>query len=163
MEQLDALSDRSVTLALQELAEEFRSGDDGPRTDAEAQQLVESLLASGGYEGSSVGDILNSEEAASIIARRLLEVAVEDPDVGDIASEIVAEPPTDEQLAVETAVTGVVVLAALITWLQTKVDIRIRRKEGKTDFDFHLTKGASSERTVQSVAQVVTRIFFGGS
>ncbi|MGW1892292.1 hypothetical protein ACWCP6_18855 [Streptomyces sp. NPDC002004] len=55
----------------------------------------------------------------------------------------------------EAAAAGVVVVAVLVTWLQTKVDLRIRRRNGSTDFDFHLTKQAAETGTLREMASIL--------
>ncbi|WP_329375411.1 hypothetical protein [Streptomyces sp. NBC_01483] len=75
--------------------------------------------------------------------------------------EVLADPPKDTQLSVDVVVTGAVVLAALVTWLQTKVDLRIRRRNGSTDFDFRLTKEAAETGTLRKLTSMLAELLTG--
>ncbi|MFE9611481.1 hypothetical protein [Streptomyces sp. NPDC006012] len=55
-------------------------------------------------------------------------------------------------MSVEAALAATAVLALLITWLQTKVVLRIRRKGGKTEVDFTIDKQATDGRTLREIA-----------
>jgi hypothetical protein len=156
MSPINNLSDRSVVLALQEFTE---VGAPLPmESQSEARQLIESLLAAGPPSGKAQLDkIINSDETALTVARRLLDLTAEDPDTEAVITDITSEPPRDDQMSADVAITSVVVLAALITWLQTKIEIKVQRKDGKVDFVFHLLKEKSSDGTIQSVIETINR------
>lgn len=157
MSPINNLSDRSVVLALQEFTE---VGAPLPmESQSEARQLIESLLAVGPPSGKAqLDEILNSDETALTVARRLLHMTAEDPDTGAVIADITSEPPRDDQMAADVAITSVVVLAALVSWLQTKIEIKVQRKDGKVDFVFHLLKAKSSDGTIQSIIETINRI-----
>ncbi|MEV0445560.1 hypothetical protein AB0I84_12165 [Streptomyces spectabilis] len=154
----DALNDRALVLVLQELTEEMQSAAVPPArlTESEARASLHALT-----DGADVDGVLDDEASATATARRLLTVMLEDSDTAPVAASIAADPPVDDQLAVEAAVTGIVVLAAMITWLQTKVEIKIHRKDGNTEFLFHLRKSAARPQTLRSVTETATQILTG--
>ncbi|MBV6701900.1 hypothetical protein KV557_33165 [Kitasatospora aureofaciens] len=145
-------------LVLQELTEVLRDalGPDAQLTESEARDALRALTAPADPES-----VLDDDAAATAAARRLLTVALADPDTAPFAEPIAADPPADDQLAVEAAVTGLVLLAALVSWLQTKVDIKIHRKDGRTEFLFHLRKAAADPDTLRSVTRTATRVLTG--
>jgi hypothetical protein len=148
-------------LSLQEIAEMLGAADstDAPRGPSEAESLVQALLLLDPAAGNRVDiQALNDREFALSAARRLLQLAIDDPDTSAVAEEVLEEPPTDEQMSIEAVMVGVVVLAALISWLQTKVDIRITRVDGKVNFDFRVTKKAASDATIQHIAGSVRNV-----
>jgi hypothetical protein len=155
------LSDRSVLLALQELAEEIGADVAGVAADSDdAAALVAALLDGAGLPRGAV-DTLGSAAAATAAARRLLAHTLHDPDTAEPAGQIVADPPADEQMSVEAAVAAAVVLGALVAWLQTKVDIKVSRKDGKNEFEFRMTKAATGPAGIRRIAEVVSALLTG--
>lgn len=155
------LDDRALVLVLQELTEELSdasaSAAPSPQlSESEAREAIRSLTAR-----ADLDRILDDEAAATAAARRLLDVALADPATAPVAAPIAADPPADDQLSVEAAAAGIVLLAALVSWLQTKVDIKIHRKDGKTEFLFHLRKAAADPQTLNSLARTATRVLTG--
>lgn len=167
---VEDLADRSVLLALQEITEDVGSGlgqgaeGNRSRTPAdmqEAQELVAEFLRVQGQPDVAVSDLPQDEADAA--ARRLLALLSSDPDTSDAAAAVLADPPSDEQLSVDSAVTAAVVLGALVTWLQTKIDIRIERKDGRSEFEFRLTKNEAPPGLLNQIASIVSRILNSGS
>jgi hypothetical protein len=158
---IDPLSDRSVLLSLQELTEVIDPAVDADRAGAadldEARELVAALLEAGGVPTDAIA--AGTREAATGAGRRLLEHALADPDTAAAAREILADPPQDDQLSVETAIAAAVVFGALVAWLQTKVDIKISRKDGKTEFEFRATKSATPPATLERLARLIAGFF----
>lgn len=62
----------------------------------------------------------------------------------------------------ECRITGVVVLAAMVFWLQTKLGIRIQRKGG-TMFTFHARKASADAQTLDNLANTTTEVLFGNN
>ncbi|MEU8816711.1 hypothetical protein [Actinoplanes sp. NPDC048796] len=155
---VDRLSDRSVLLSLQELAETVGHdvGEIAP-DEQEAADLLAALLASTGLPPAPA-TALREEGAAVEAGRRLLGQALRDPDTGAPAAEILADPPGDDQMSVELAVAAAVVLGALVAWLQTKIDIKVSRKDGKTEFEFRATKAATQPALLRQLAETVATI-----
>lgn len=166
MPSITSLSDRTVVLSLQEISESLGAAGppDALRGPSEAESLIRAILSLNAATAGPVDiPVLNDQDSALSAARRLLQLAVDDPDTSAISEVVLEEPPVDEQMSVEAAVVGVVVLAALIGWLQTKVDIRITRAEGNVDFDFRVAKKASSEETIRHIVDSVRNVLFGPS
>jgi len=65
-------------------------------------------------------------------------------------------------MSVEMAVAGAVVLGALITWLQTKIKLRVTRADGKTSFDFELQKDQTDNSVIKDVTNSVKSLLIGG-
>ncbi|MFE0450788.1 hypothetical protein ACFW2D_05770 [Streptomyces sp. NPDC058914] len=158
------LTDRSVLLSLQEITEEI--GVDGPdRTPqdiGEAAALLSELLAAAGLASQAPGRLVGGDEAlARGSARRVLERLAVDEDTAAATRAVLSDPPADEQLSVEAAAAGAVVLGAVVAWLQTKIDIRIRRRNGETEFEFRLTKASSEPGTLRRLGSVIAELLTG--
>uniref|UniRef100_UPI003F49707A hypothetical protein n=1 Tax=Nonomuraea sp. CA-252377 TaxID=3240003 RepID=UPI003F49707A len=150
---VDRLPDRSVLLAVQYLAEDLQR--DKPlvvRSEAEARQVICSLLTRAHVADSAPDDLLPTESAALAAGRRALSALGDDAGTREMTARLLAEPPEDEQMSVEAALASASVLVLLITWLQTKVELRIRRKGGKTEVDFMIGKQAADSRTLREIA-----------
>ncbi|MFI8263777.1 MULTISPECIES: hypothetical protein [unclassified Streptomyces] len=156
------LSDRSVLLSLQEIAEDIGTDDTSraPLDTDEAESLLAALLRAGGQPPVAVSGL--PEQRLLDVARALLTRIAEDPATAEPARAVLADPPADEQMSVESAVTAAVVLATMVAWLQTKVDIRIKRKEGKSEFEFRLSKPSSSTPLLRELSELVARLLGGG-
>lgn len=158
MSLIDALDDRALILVLQEYTEDLQDGStsSGQLTESESREALRELTA-----GADLDGVLDDEAAALAAARRLLTVALDDSESAAVVVPIIEDPPADDQLAVETAAAGLVVLGALIAWLQTKVDIKIHRKDGKTEFLFHLRKAAADPQTIQDLSNAAAQVLTG--
>ncbi|MFI5915220.1 hypothetical protein [Dactylosporangium sp. NPDC051541] len=156
VDEFQELSDRSVVLALQELAAELPMGP--VRSEDDARAVVGELLRIADVAAPDPDTLLQAEPEANAAARRALALAVRDPDLGPAAAALVADPPADEQLAVDLLIAGGAVLAVLLGWLQTKMDLRISRKDGRTEFSFRLGKAAASPELLQSVAGTIAAV-----
>jgi hypothetical protein len=158
----EALDDRSVLLVLQEISarmgEGLAAGEGTVQTEDEARLLLAELLRE--YDDRDVDpkEIASNETDAQALARRTLGLFTEDPSTAPMARALVEDPPEDEQLVIETAILAAVVLASLVTWLQTKVHISVKRAGGKTSFEFSLDKQAADAATVKSVAETVAKL-----
>ncbi|WP_329124767.1 hypothetical protein [Streptomyces sp. NBC_01353] len=150
---VDTLDDRSVLLAVQYLAEDLQQGEPAVvRSEAEARQVICSLLTQTHVSSTAPEALLPTEPAALAAARRALSALGDDADTREMTAQLLAEPPEDEQMSVEAALASTSVLVLLITWLQTKVELRIRRKGGKTEVDFTIGKQAADARTLREIA-----------
>lgn len=160
---LSGLSDRTVLLALQELTEELSADaavDSMPLDQDEAALLVGKLLHDGGQHGDSA-TVLPDQVAAYAAARRVLAMLASEPATADVSAAVLRDPPTDSRLSAEIAGPGIVVLAALVTWLQTKVVIHIKRVNGKTEFEFRVAKEAATSATLKELASTIARLLGG--
>ncbi|SNT53904.1 hypothetical protein SAMN05443665_10414 [Actinomadura meyerae] len=147
------LSDRSVLLSLQELTEDLSADQDYvPAEEDEARALLAALLTAAG-RSAALPERLDEQAARTLLA----ELAA-DPDTSASAAAVLADPPADEQLGTEAAATALVVIAALVTWLQTKISIRVRRRDGGWEFDFRLDKQPVPASVLRHLAEIVTRV-----
>lgn len=89
-------------------------------------------------------------------ARRIL---AEDPATGAAAEPVFAEPSADTWLGVELAVPSLAAVAGAVAWLPTKVNVRIKRKDGKTEFEFRVVKEAAPAALLKEVAAAVVRLW----
>lgn len=158
----EALDDRSVLLVLQEISAQLGDGlaaDEGTvQTEDEARLLLAELLREYDVRDVDPSEIAASETDAQALARRTLGLFTEDPSTGPVARAVVEDPPEDEQLVIETAIVAAVVLASLVTWLQTKVHISVKRADGKTSFEFSVDKDATDPSLVKSIAETVAKL-----
>jgi len=163
----DHLTDRQVLLALQELTEDLTTAAAAATAaldHEEAARLLTAFLRHNGQDAAATLDETGTldEDAARTAARRLLATLTEEPACADTAADLLTDPPADSRLGGELALTGVVVLAAVVAWLQTKVDIRFKRIDGRTEFEFRLLKQATDGTTLRTLAAAVARLLGAG-
>jgi hypothetical protein len=150
------LSDRAVVLVLQELTEDLS---EAPQITSpeEARLAITSLVAASGQEGTI--HLPESEEEAVAAGRRLLAHAALDEDAAPIVQTLTDNPPADDQLAVETALATVVVIAAVIAFLQTKISFKIHRDEKGTRVDFEVLKKSTSDPILHKIIDILVDVF----
>ncbi|WP_077799472.1 hypothetical protein [Streptomyces sp. JHA26] len=156
------LDDRSLILALQEVTEELTAEappEALPMDRDEAQAMLAELLRAGGYDVTELPRLDESGQYAA--ARRVLTELAENPTTQEAAAPVLAEPPADTRLGAEIAVPALVAVAGVVTWLQTKVDVRIKHKDGKTEFEFRVGKEAASAAVLKELAAAVMRLWNG--
>jgi hypothetical protein len=130
-------------------------------TAGEARELVGQFLAQNEHALAQGMAVLPEGDPAEDAARRMLGVLLDDPALCEVARPLFLEPPAEEQKSVEAAIGVAVVLGALVTWLQTRMRITVRRgKDGKLLFSFEMNKEAIEPdliaRIVETVSQVIT-------
>ncbi|GGQ68287.1 hypothetical protein [Kitasatospora griseola] len=86
----------------------------------------------------------------------LLAALAEEPACADTAADLLAGPPTESRLG------GDLALAVVVAWLQTKVDIRFQRIDGRIEFEFRLLKQATDGTTLRTLATAITRLLGPG-
>lgn len=159
IDSISGLDDRSVVLAIQYLTEDLSTGDPGMvHTEAEARLVISALLAEARLADTDPGQFLPGEPAAIAAARRALAAAAGDEDTQGPTSEILADPPRNEQMAVEVVLASTAVLALLISWLQTKIEFRLHRKGGKTEVEFMIGKQAADAQVIRAIAATFSSI-----
>jgi hypothetical protein len=161
---VDALDDRGVLLILQDLTVSLEDRLPAERTVAvqseeEARLAIASLLRDTGQAPAvDLASIVPDEAEAARLGRKLLELSLQDPDTQQVAEALVRQPPADEQMDFGATLGAAIVLGALITWLQTKVRLRVRRAQGKTEFDFEVNKDKTDPAVIKSVAETVGKL-----
>lgn len=160
-EDLAALRDDQVLQVLGHLTEELGEAECAQQVTSadDARATIAALLAEAD-DGADIQpeQVLPDGAEISGIARSLLRELVEDEDAGPKAAPLIEDPPADEQMSVELAVAGVIVLGVLVTWLQTKVDLQIKHVDGKTSVDFQLHKDATDTELLKDLAKTVRRL-----
>jgi hypothetical protein len=88
----------------------------------------------------------------------VLGLLLKDPETREAAEDAVLNPPADAQKSLELAASGAIILASLVTWLQTAVEIELHRKDGKVEFGFKLQKAATEGKTLGAIAATIGKI-----
>ncbi|MET8248677.1 hypothetical protein ABZV31_32370 [Streptomyces sp. NPDC005202] len=162
VDRVAALDDRSLILALEEVIEDLTAEvppETLPMDRDEARALLSALLEAGGQGGTELPELDEPDQYAA--ARRVFAALVQDPATRGTAGPVLAEPPTDTRLGAELAMPSLVAVAGVVAWLQTKVDVRIKRKDGRTEFEFRLAKEPASAGLLKELAAAVLRLWNG--
>ena len=113
---------------------------------------IQQLLDAGGV---ALTPLTPDRLADPKMARALLSTMVEDPRTRSIVEPILAHPPRDQQKFAEVAAEGAIILGALIAWLQTTIDIKVSRVDGKTQFSFKVHKGSAGADVIKDATRQV--------
>ncbi len=163
-ERIARLDDRTVLRLLgavtEDLREEIPEGDlksIGCSDDARA--AVAALVESEDGITIDASAIAFEGPTAAPAARELLNAMLDDPHSRSAVESELATPPADAQKSPELALASAVILGALITWMQTSIDIGINRhKDGTVDYSFRLKKKSSGEGTIRQVTKTVASL-----
>jgi hypothetical protein len=164
---LDELDDRTILLILSYLTQDIRA--QLPEADTQstasledAEHLMAAMLVETGVssETKAMKESLTDHEAAAI-GRRLLTALAKDEELRPRIDELIDHPPQDEQMSVEAAIAGAVVLGMVVSWIQTKVKIHYSHKNGKAQFEFDLEKRPGSTSLLNIVVKSVGGLFSG--
>jgi hypothetical protein len=161
------LTDEEVLAVLQELTAEIRDElpaeeQDSVDSEATARQVLASLTESAGTDLSpEPGDPGTESAWAMASARQVLAAALEDPEAAEVARRLTAEPPQNEQMIVLGGLEVAIVLGALVTLLQTKVHLKVERKDGKTDVSFEVKKKAAETSLISQVVKIAGGLLGG--
>lgn len=166
---IQRLDDSTVLRIVSHLTEQMR--DEMPDEERgtiqsadEARSAVAAFLETNGIAAlTSPSEVVADEAAAAKQGRVLLQLFWEDESLRPTVEELIAHPPSDSQKAVvELALATAVILGGLISWLQTKIEIDVVRKDGKTDFRFKLRKEKTSDDLIKKVIDPVKKIVLAG-
>jgi hypothetical protein len=157
----EATAERLLQAALERLV------DDGielaVENEEDARELVAAILTQHASQAESVvraDDVVPPTAPVEKYVRSVLLMLAQDPQTAARVASSLNTLPEETQMVVEP-VTAALVLGALVAFLQTKFDVHIRRKDGKTDFSFSLSKKPASDETVGDVLDVVRRVSIG--
>jgi hypothetical protein len=163
MTTVNDLDDAAVLAALQELTAKIRAMLPVDQQEAVSSQEEARLALAALLDHEHAMELAESfrdnPDQALAGARDLLSAAVQDPDIAEPAARLVENPPAEEQMVVLGGLEVVILLAALVTLLQTKVQIRVERKDGKVDFTVDVDKKAAENSLVEKVVDIVGRLF----
>ena len=104
--------------------------------------------------------MISADAQAERAARETLNLLLKDPRNAPQVQALIEQPPANSQPSVELALSGAIVLGVVITWLQTKVHLKVSRKGGKAEFEFELKKDAPSDTLIKTVAKTVQQALF---
>ncbi|KPI15780.1 hypothetical protein OK006_10793 [Actinobacteria bacterium OK006] len=153
---------RSVVLALQEITEDLATHHSlVSKNDEEALAIIDTLLGHADVP-SSAAWLLDDDARALTAGLRLLTTLADDPQTRDLAEPLLADPPVDDQLAVVEVSAGLIVLLALVAFLQTKVSLKVKRKTPRGEITFELTKEATKASTLVQLANLYQHILGPG-
>lgn len=152
------LDDRTAILSVLEVTEELRSSvaTDELLTEEDATAILAALPSD-----TSLLDLLHRSSPGELATscRRLLEELSKNESSRAPTLTILADPPTDEQLSGADINTYIVLLAGLITLLQTRVKIRLaREKRGETAVEFLVEKKPASTDLLKGLSSTLARI-----
>jgi hypothetical protein len=160
---ISQLDDRAVLRVLSEVTQNLR--EELPEkelkrvsTTEEARAAVAALITAGGGRQINPDSIVIEGPAAVQAARGILQALWNDPAHRAAVEPALTSPPADAQKSPELAVAGAVILGALISWLQTTIDIEVNRKDGKLDFAFKLRKEPAANNVISATAKTVSHL-----
>ena len=159
---IDQMDDQTILLILshvtQELQKELPQEQIGViRSSDEAREAIVALLNETGENTAQLDaeQIIPEDEGNPALSRGVLELLLNDEEVRPKAEQLLANPPKEEQMSLTLALAGAVILGALITWLQTKIELEISRKNGKTEFKFGMKKDATDPEIIKEVVKAI--------
>ena len=157
-DQITTLSEHQRERLLQEVLEKLLdNGIELPVDDEEsARELLAAFLSQQGGPVHS-DDVLRPSVALETYVRDVLDLLANDDETTPVVREALDELPEETQMFVDP-ITAAVVLGALVAFLQTKVDLKISRKDGKTEFEFAVRKKPTSDRLVSRVIEAIRNV-----
>lgn len=155
------LDDQEILGILSEMTIELREGlsDDEKKaiqSEEEARLAIASVLQTvGENEEQIVPEAIISEDPdVETTARGVLEILLNDPIISSEVEELIKNPPEDLQLGgVKSVVATAVILAVLVTWLQTRIEIEVNRKDGQTEYSIGLIKEPTENSTIREIVK----------
>lgn len=125
----------------------------------DARAAMAALIESQTGQKVEASSIAFDGPKAAGAARQILAILWEDPQTRPAVDPELVNPPSDSQKSPELALAGAVILGALVSWLQTKVEFEMNRgKDGKYQFRFSAKKGAAGEGIIRNTVQTVTHL-----
>lgn len=159
---VDQMDDQTILLILshvtQELQKELPQEQLGAiRSQDEAREAIVALLNAAGENSAQLdaAQIIPEDEENPALSRGVLELLLNDEAARSKAEQLLANPPKEEQMSVTLAIAGAVILGVLITWLQTKIELEVNRKGGKTEVKFKMQKDKTDPETIKEVAKAI--------
>ncbi len=158
----DSLDRFQVQACLQELTEGLRDRlpsdvADAVGSEEEARVFMADLLK------LEHGDVLQARFAIGLdesdLCRELLGLLCRDATYGELAAEVVADPPTEDQLGIDTAPEVLVFLAGVVSLLMTRVRFRVVRKDHRTSFEFDIEKKSVGDTVMRDLLELFRRAF----
>jgi hypothetical protein len=153
------LSEREVTLVLQHLAGELPAT--GERVNAVADTdgataVLQAFVAEAERQGISAG-----EPPAAGSGRAAIELALSDEQTRELAEELVADPPQDDQMGIVELAPHLAALGFFVTFLQTRFSVSISRSDGKTKVKVEFGKEALPVEQIAKLLSIAQSLLPG--
>ncbi|WP_406477829.1 hypothetical protein [Streptomyces sp. NBC_01615] len=157
----EGLSDQSLVRSLQEFTEDQGEVGAAGIDDRElATAAIDAVLSH--VTALGIDSLLASEEQAITVGRNLLDGLASDPDTADTVGSILDDPPVDNRMVTDSLIVSAAVLGAIVAWLQTKFDLKVHRKNGKTEVSLEIEKKPASDSLIKQLATTLWSMLTGG-
>jgi hypothetical protein len=138
----------------EEEADVIQSNDD-------ARQVIVALLNTTGENSENIdAATILPGDGVDAVGRRVLNLLLDDETMRTKAQNLVAHPPEETQMVIDP-ITGAIVLVALITWLQTKVDVDGEINIGTIKFKVKANKEPTDRDTLKDIAHTIMTLLTG--
>jgi hypothetical protein len=167
LERINALTDDEALLCLEQWAARVRETltpevQDAVRDEREARSFLAAVERT--VEPSRVG-----AEAAILpngpnpeMVRRILDVAAGDPETRETVLAVLDHPPVQRQMAAPELLNDLLLLGAVVTFLQTRLRIHVARGKDGVEYKVEVDKPPASARTVQEYVSAALHVLTGG-
>jgi hypothetical protein len=156
------LSDHDAERVLQLVGERLVQGVGELAADNEedAREIIAASVTRYGSQPLSADDVAPAAVQPISLVQATLTLLADDPATEGVVRGAIADLPEETQMVVDP-ITIAVVLVGLVAFLQTKFSLKVRRKAGKVDVDFSISKDAASQETIKQVVSAVGRAASG--
>src|SRR5215472_3248191 len=161
---VEALDTRQLALTLQHLAAEVLPADaavDGLANPSEGAEMLQAFLAAASDEIGRIEPGVSDNP--QVLAQESVKLALGETDTHDLAEDLLADPPSDDQMGIEQIGQHIATLGFLVAFLQTKIAVHVSRAGGKTTFDFNLSKQAASNTVLAKMLSLIGGLLGGKS
>ncbi len=157
-EKIAQLTDQQALSIVDSLAGEFVDAGTPERKEDQAQAL-QALLSQQG-EAPDVSRIAEADIAtAAQVARQLLLIMAEIPELQPSLDEWLDTPPTQEAAAIPLLLAAPVVLTGCIVVLQVAGHVTFKRlPDGKWEFAYDPAKQAPLDKTMKDIVQALVKV-----
>ena len=171
-ELVDNLDDHTVVRILSYLTEDMQEANERARKEHvvefedqdEVRETIVFLLNRTGENSHQLAadEIVPEGGDNAALARRLLELLLDDEGTHDQALALVTEPPEDTKMdPILLGITAAVLLGTLVTWLQTKIDLKVHGKVKGLDVDLEVHKPSTDPEVIKDVVHTVGTVLTG--
>ena len=158
---VDQLDEQTVLLILSHVTQELQK--ELPqeqitaiRSQEEAREAIVAFLnAAGENSVLDATEIVPEDVDNPALSRGVLNFMLHDEVARSKTEKLLINPPKEEQMSLELVLASAIILGTLISWLQTRVKLRVSRKNGKLDFDFEIEKDTTDPETLKEVAKAI--------
>lgn len=157
-EKIARLTDQQALSIVDSLAGEFADADTPERKEDQAQALQALLLQQG--ETLAVSHIAEADTStAAQVARQLMLIMAEVPELQPSLDEWLDTPPTQEAAAIPLLLAAPVVLTGCIVVLQVVGHVTFKRHaDGKWEFGYDPTKEVPLDKTMKDIVKALVTV-----